>query len=406
MSVDVNIPPNWKVTKIPKVLFFQEGPGVRKWQFHDAGVKLVNVGNINNGQISLNTTKIHISEDEAYNKYSHFLIDEGDLLIACSGIVVSNFYNKIAFAEKEHLPLCLNTSTMRFKALDEKVINLNYFRYFLQTNNFTSQLQQLITGSAQLNFGPSHIKKIDILLPPLSEQQKIASILDAADNLRQKDQQLIEKYTVLSQSLFLEMFGDPVSNKKKFISGTIRDLVSEVKYGTSSKAEDNGDYPYLRMNNITYQGNMDFESLKYINIPDKDKAKYVVKKGDILFNRTNSKELVGKTGLYNEDVEMIIAGYLIRVRANEFANPYYIWAYLNSIHGKLTLTNMCKSIVGMANINAQELQDIKILIPPINIQDQFADRIQAIEAQKQLALASLEKSEALFNSLLQRAFKG
>jgi type I restriction enzyme S subunit len=400
------VPKNWKITKIPNILFFQEGPGVRKWQFHDTGVKLVNVGNINNGQITLNTTKIHLSEDEAYEKYSHFLIDEGDLLIACSGIVVSNFHNKIAFVEKEHLPLCLNTSTMRFKALDEKCINLNYFRYFLQTNHFTGQLQKLITGSAQLNFGPSHIKKIDILLPPLAEQQKIASVLDAADSLRQKDQQLIKKYTALSQSLFLEMFGDPVSNPMEWDRKTIRDLVSEVKYGTSSKAEDDGKYPYLRMNNITYQGYMNFDSLKYINVTDKDKEKYVVKKGDILFNRTNSKELVGKTGLYNENTEMIIAGYLIRVRTNEFSNPYYIWAYLNSIHGKLILTNMCKSIVGMANINAQELQDIKILIPPIILQTQFAERIQAIEAQKQLALASLQKSENLFNSLLQRAFKG
>ena len=161
MKMLTNIPKTWKATKIPEVLFFQEGPGVRKWQFRDTGVKLANVGNINNSKITLNSTKIYLSEDEAYGKYSHFLIGEGDLLIACSGIVVNNFHNKIAFVKKEHLPLCLNTSTMRFKVLDEKIFNLNFFRYFLQTNHFTSQLRKLITGSAQLNFGPSHIKKID-----------------------------------------------------------------------------------------------------------------------------------------------------------------------------------------------------------------------------------------------------
>jgi len=392
--------------KISDVLFFQEGPGVRKWQFHDSGVKLLNVGNINHGRIDLSSTKIHLSEEQAYGKYSHFLIDDGDLLIACSGIVVSNFHNKIAFVRKKHLPLCLNTSTMRFKVLDSHTIDLNYYRYFLQTRHFTGQLRKYITGSAQLNFGPSHIKKIDLILPPLAEQQKIAAILDAADQLRQKDQQLIDHYTTLSQSLFLEMFGDPVVNQQKFEKGTIRDLVSSVKYGTSSKAQTDGTYPYLRMNNITYEGEMDFTSLKYIDLSEKDKPKYLVRKGDILFNRTNSKELVGKTGIINNDKAMALAGYLIRVRTNEKANPYFIWGYLNSKHGKLVLKHMCKSIVGMANINAQELQNIKVVLPPITLQNQFAQHIEKIEQQKQQAQASLEKSEALFNSLLQRAFKG
>jgi len=159
-----NVPKDWQIKDISEVLFFQEGPGVRKWQFHDEGVKLLNVGNINKGKLNLAATKIHLSEEEAYGKYSHFLVDDGDLLIACSGIVVSNFHNKITFARKEHLPLCMNTSTMRFKPLDKNKICLNYFKYFLQTNFFVSQLGKLITGSAQLNFGPSHIKKNDYLL--------------------------------------------------------------------------------------------------------------------------------------------------------------------------------------------------------------------------------------------------
>jgi type I restriction enzyme S subunit len=169
---------------------------------------------------------------------------------------------------------------------------------------------------------------------------------------------------------------------------------------------DGGKYPYLRMGNITYQGYMDFSNLKYIDLSDKDKQKYLVTKGDLLFNRTNSKELVGKTGLYNDDADMAIAGYLIRVRVNKRANPYFIWGYLNSKHGKLILNNMCKNIVGMANINAQELQDIKVLLPPITLQNQFAERIQAIEQQKKQAQAGLQKSADLFNCLLQKAFKG
>src|SRR5690606_27058049 len=113
------------------IYFFQEGPGVRKWQFTGRGVKLLNVGNINGGQINLDKTSIYISEEAAYGKYSDFLVHEGDLLIACSGIVVDNFHNKIAASEKEHLPVCLNTSTMRFKELPAKKGTLNYLKCFL-----------------------------------------------------------------------------------------------------------------------------------------------------------------------------------------------------------------------------------------------------------------------------------
>lgn len=406
MVVDFKyIPKDWEKVKISEKLFFQEGPGVRKWQFTEEGIKLLNVGNINNGKIDLSATDKHLPIEEATGRYSHFLVDEGDLLIACSGIVVDNFHTKIAFANKEHLPLCLNTSTMRFKPLKDDV-DLNYFKYFLQTVHFTSQLQKLITGSAQLNFGPSHIKKINFLFPPLKIQKRIASILDDTAALRDKTEQLLTEYDSLTQSIYLEMFGDPSNNQKNFERGTIRDLVSEAKYGTSSKAGDKGKFPYLRMNNLTYSGYMDYGKLKYLDIPEKDLEKYIVRKGDILFNRTNSRELVGKTAIFNSDTEMIAAGYLIRVRTNEKGNPYFIWGYLNSKHGKLVLNSMCKNIVGMANINAQELQNIKILLPPVKLQNEFAEKIALIEKQKELAKQELQEIKDLFNCLLQKAFKG
>ena len=202
------------------------------------------------------------------------------------------------------------------------------------------------------------------------------------------------------------MFGDPVNNIKEFPKGKIRDVVTEVKYGTSKPAEEEGRYPYLRMNNITTAGYWDLTKLKYINMDDEEKEKCVVRKGDLLFNRTNSKELVGKTAVFNLDEEMIIAGYLIRVRFNENINPYFIWGYLNSVHGKQTLLGMCKSIVGMANINAQELQNIKILIPPIELQTQFAHIVEKTETLKSQYQQSLQELENLYGSLSQKAFRG
>lgn len=246
------IPKNWKKIKIPKVLFFQEGPGVRNWQFTDKGIKLLNVGNINNGKVDLNKTKIYLSEKEATGTYKHFLVDEGDLLIACSGIVVDNFHNKIAFAEKEHLPLCLNTSTMRFKALNDEV-DLNYFKYYLQTIHFTAQLRKLITGSAQLNFGPSHIKKIDVLLPPIETQKRISQILDDAAALRDKTRQLIKEYDALAQSIFLDMFGDPVRNTKNKKQITIGEITNVSSGSTPSRENESyydGNIPWVKTGEV------------------------------------------------------------------------------------------------------------------------------------------------------------
>ncbi|MBU1310178.1 MAG: restriction endonuclease subunit S, partial [Gammaproteobacteria bacterium] len=246
-----------------------------------------------------------------------------------------------------------------------------------------------------------------IPLPPLAEQKRIAAILDKADAIRRKRQQAIQLADDFLRAVFLEMFGDPVTNPKGFPVGTIRELVETANYGSSAKAsEEIADYPMLRMGNITYEGALDMTSLKYISLSETDKPKYLVSKSDLLFNRTNSKELVGKTTVYDLDEPAAFAGYLIRVRTNAAGNTYYLSAYLNSTHGKATLQNMCKSIVGMANINAQEMQNIPIMLPPIELQDKFSEIVIATKEKVKVLQCALNEQVGLFNVLSQRAFSG
>lgn len=139
---------------------------------------------------------------------------------------------------------------------------------------------------------------------------------------------------------------------------------------------------------------------------EKDKSKYLVHKGELLFNRTNSKELVGKTAVFREEKPMAFAGYLIRSRCNELANPEYISAVMNSRYGKQTLFSKCKSIVGMANINAKEFQKIQLPIPPIALQNEFATRLSKISEYKKWLGEESKTYEWLFGSLIQKAFNG
>ena len=194
--------------KISDLLFFQEGPGVRNTQYTQSGVKLLNVANLVNGKVDLSTSDRYISEDEAYGRYKHFLCDDGDFIIASSGIKVEYFDRKMGFVDSSMLPLCMNTSTIRFKVIDSKRLNIKYFMYYLKSIHFKQQLSKFITGSAQLNFGPSHLKKMNMALVSLKEQNDIVEKLSKVELLLDKYNGEIKLLDELIKARFVEMFGD------------------------------------------------------------------------------------------------------------------------------------------------------------------------------------------------------
>ena len=371
-----------KKVKLNDICFFQEGPGVRKYQYCNEGIKLINVSNLVNGEIDLSNSNRYISKEEAYGRYKHFLIDEGDLIIASSGIKVEYLDKKVAFIKREHLPLCMNTSTIRFKVKDENELDIFYLSYFFKSKNFKNQISKLITGSAQLNFGGSHLKKINLFLPELSAQKKVSNLLLLIDNTIKNMRRKIMLLEQLKKSLFTSIFGDIKNNDKNWEIKKLGEVV-QTQYGTSKKATSIvGEFPILRMNNITYSGEMDYKDLKYIELSDSEKEKFLLKKGELLFNRTNSKELVGKTGLFNLDIPMVFAGYLIRIKPSNLIHSKFLLFFMNSEYMKKLLYNKAKNIVGMANINAKELEDFSIILPPIELQNKFAERVEKIEKLK------------------------
>ena len=187
-------------------------------------------------------------------------------------------------------------------------------------------------------------------------------------------------------SQFIARFGLPDTNTMGFRLGTIGDVVKDIHYGTSAKASEDGRYTYIRMNNITYDGKLDLSDTKRITIPDADAESFIVRQGDILFNRTNSRDLVGKTCVFDQSEPMIIAGYIIRLRMNGLVLPEYLSQFMNTRYAKKLLLGMAKGAVGQANINAKELQDIAIIIPPIDIQQDFLGLIRQSDKSKFAAL--------------------
>ncbi|MEC5186673.1 type I restriction enzyme S subunit [Geobacillus thermodenitrificans] len=333
---------------------------------------------------------------QALNESSAKLFPKGTVLIAMYGATIGN-------CSILSINAATNQACAAFKPNNRIIPEFLY--YYL--TSIKEKLISLAVGGAQPNISISILRNIEIPLLTINQQERVVSILNKSKELIDKRKAQIEALDQLTQSVFLEMFGDPATNPKKWPMGFIKDLALKTQYGTSKKAsEDTGKYPILRMNNITYQGHWDLTDLKYVDLDEKEVEKYLVHKGELLFNRTNSKELVGKTAVYRFEKPMAFAGYLVKVIPNEKANAEFISAYLNSKYGKSILFSMAKNIVGMANINAEELKSIKIYIPPKQLQDQFAEIVQKIESQRELFKKGLVELEKNFNSLMQRAFKG
>ena len=238
----------------------------------------------------------------------------------------------------------------------------------------------------------------------LEEQEKIVEIIGKVNQVIENRKQQLQQLDELVKARFVEMFGDPVLNPYNWDVVTIGDIVTDVRYGTSKPAVEGGKYPYLRMNNLTYDGHLDLSDMKYIDIPDNEIEKCIVRMGDVLFNRTNSIELVGKTCVFDLDEEMVIAGYIIRVRLNEKLLPIVLSSYMNSAVLKEQLRNMAKGAVNQANINAQELQSIKIYLPPIELQNQFATFVEQVDKSKVAVQKAIDEAQTLFDSLMQEYF--
>ena len=226
------------------------------------------------------------------------------------------------------------------------------------------------------------LKEYDIPDLDLNKQKEITGRLNEVDSLIYVRKNQLHKLDELVKSRFVEMFGDPILNPKGWGVVSIGDIVTDVRYGTSRPAVEGGRYPYLRMNNLTSDGHIDLSDLKYIDIPEDEIDKCVVRKGDVLFNRTNSIELVGKTAVFNLPNDMVIAGYIIRVRLNEKLLPEVLSQYMNLEALKGILRGMAKGAVNQANINAQELQSIKVYLPYKELQNQFVDFVKQTDKSK------------------------
>ena len=347
----------------------------------------------------LTKTSKYIFETKEY--LSKSAIKDSGIKVIPANTVVMSFKLSIGKTAITKEDMYSNEAIMAFK--DKHVINIipEYIFYLFKYKNWEECSNKAVMGKT---LNKATLSEIEVEICSIEKQRQIVNILDkimSAVDGRKQELQLLDE---LIKARFVEMFGDPVKNPKGWEVVTIGDIVTEVRYGTSKPAVEGGKYPYLRMNNLTADGHLDLNDLKYIDIPDDEIEKCVVRKGDVLFNRTNSIELVGKTVVFDLQEDMIIAGYIIRVRLNKRLLPEILSQYMNLEALKDILRSMAKGAVNQANINAQELQSIKVYIPDMELQKQFIEMKNQVDKSKVAVQKALDETQMLFYSLMQEYF--
>ena len=363
---------------IPDVLFFQEGPGVRNTQYTIDGVKLLNVANLVDGKIDLSTSDRYISEKEAYGKYKHFLCDAGDFVIASSGIKVEYVDKKMGFVDESMLPLCMNTSTIRFKVLDEKQLRIRYFMYYLKSEHFKQQLFKQITGSAQLNYGPSHLKKMIMPLIDLNDQDEIVSYMDKVQNIIEKRQQELYRLDDLIKARFVEMFGDPVSNSYGLPEATLPEL-GEFGRGISKHRPRNdpkllgGDYPLIQTGDVANAG-------LYITSYNSTYSEFGLKQSKMWEKGTLCITIaanIAKTAILTFDA--CFPDSVVGFTSNEKTNNIFIHYWF--LFFQAILESQAPESA-QKNINLKILSELRAIVPEKEKQDEFVDFIRQVDKSK------------------------
>ncbi|WP_018998698.1 restriction endonuclease subunit S [Megamonas rupellensis] len=405
------IPSNWCWTYFKDIFYIENGYAFKKIDYKKEGIPLVRISNIENGIVNINEC-IYVNKLEKNEE--KYVIEKGDLLIALSGATTGKngvyYLDEIAY---------LNQRIGNIKIKNkEKVLN-EYRNYYIALKN--EDILNLAYGGAQPNISPKVIEFISIPLPPIKEQQRIVNIIESLFAKLDRAKELIEntlaqfeqnKMAILHKAFTGELTAKWRKENNIDLSSwqekTIDELCTSLKYGTSKKSKPEGSVVVLRMGNLQ-NGEIDWSNLMYTDDKE-DIEKYLLKKGDVLFNRTNgSADLIGKTSIYRGEYPAIYAGYLIKLDYGKDIIGEYLNYMMNSNKARAYCNKIKSSGASQFNINAKKIGAFKISVPTIEEQQEIVNILDNLLAKynkiKNLE-QQLEKIELLKKAILAKAFRG
>lgn len=385
---------NWPLKKLKDIATLITGstPSTQVKEYYGGNIPFVSPADMgaNKWIYEAKNTLTALGKDQARS------IPENSILLCCIGATIG----KVGIAARG----LVTNQQINSILFDERKVDFRYGYYFCST------LTPLLKGKSHSTTLPiiskGKLSDFKIPLPPLEEQKRIAAILDAADVLRQKDRALIAKYEQLTQSLFMDMFGDPFTGNTEKLERNI-----EVLGGYAFKSTDfvGTGVPVIKIGTVN-KGYFDLDSFSFL--PESyllNYKKWVVEPGDILISLTGTvgKDDYGNVERATKDYDNYFLNQRVaklKTASNKYL-PGFLYAMMSHSKTKKALTNISRG-VRQANISNRDILGLHMIVPDVEKQKMFVEAIKLIDEQKQIAEQSLKKSEELFNSLLQFAFKG
>jgi len=318
--------------------------------------------------------------------------------------------NAVAIVDNQSEDLIASTGFCVLRPDNKKVDN-RYLFELVKSPTFVLSMTRQATGASYPAVSNKIVMGEQFPLPPLEVQQQIADVLNRASTLIEKRKAQIAKLDLLIKSQFIEMFGDPVTNPKgwelELVGNCLFDIVAGWSVDGEQRERTTNEMAVLKVSAVT-QGTFNSNEYKVIDRDTFMKKKITPQKGDLLFSRANTRELVGATCIIHEDYPfLILPDKLWKLKCQSTIHVYYLKYILShkSVRNEMS-ANATGTSGSMYNISMQKLKNISIPLPPFHLQNTFAAFVECVEAQKALLQRSLEKLELNYKALMQKCFRG
>jgi len=331
-----------------------------------------------------------------YDKYNH---DTPQLLVTCRGATCGTINVSEPFS-------WITGNAMVVRPKDDS-LDFKFFEYALRGG---IEIEKAITGAAQPQITRANLAPLRFFYPSsIAEQRRIADILSRAEGIVRLRREAEKKAAELIPALFLDMFGDPATNPKGWRTYRLEELIAETKLGLVRGSKDvfeDGKYPYLRMNSVG-NGCVCTSNLKRVNASQAESEGYALKAGDFLFNTRNSKELVGKSGIFSSASEpcTLFNNNLMRIR---FQQDRVLAEFVNALFQTVSIQRQLESIKrGTTSVFAIYFKDLKnlgLIAPPLYLQQKFCESVHAARSIQTQQAAATAKAQAAFDALLAQVF--
>lgn len=336
------------------------------------------------------------------NQLKKYQLNPGDVLFNHTNS--PNLVGKAAVFTGHPEPVVFSNHFIRLQVDETKLIP-NFLGYWLTRQWQKGIFENLCTQWVnQATVRREDLLSLEIPLPLPEEQQRIAAILERADHLRRLRRFAREMSDTYLQSVFLEMFGD----EEKYPKASLSQVLESVQSGFASGERYEAGIIQIRMNNITTQGSLDLSNLTRIPVDKQELQKYYLRPGDVLFNSTNSPDLVGKSAVfpcYKEPV--VFSNHFLRLRVKpDKMDPWYLLQWIVHQWNLRTFESLCTQWVNQAAVRKEDLLSLKITLPPFSLQQHFSEIVQRFERLRARQAEAERQAEHLFQTLLNRAFTG